>query len=378
MPLDRTPLDPASLSEPARKALSGPGPMKLMAARGLAPIPKPAELLSVVYQLSLDDDQAVKSSAERTAGELPDKILLPAVSDAAIDARVLDFVALRVLGKPPILEALILNQNTAGETVRDLATRVGEMHIELIAGNEERLLREPRIIGAMYMNPKARMSTVDRAIELAVRNNVQVPGIPGWEAVVSAVLGTKKSEAEAVAEDETFAKVTEYAVVENDETRKIAEQLMSDGTTEEQIDKVRGKDAIDRLSIPGKLRLATLGNSFARSILIRNANRMVALAAIRSPKVSDEEVIRYAANRTLADDVIREIANAKEWTRIYQVKVYLCNNPKCPLPVSMRLLPLLHERDVKSLSNSRSVPSALVAMAKKLVQAKQQGRHGQK
>ena len=378
MPLDRTPLDPASLSEPARKALSGPGPMKLMAARGLAPIPKPAELLSVVYQLSLDDDQAVKSSAERTAGELPDKILLPAVSDPAIDARVLDFVALRVLGKPPILEALILNQNTAGETVRDLATRVGEMHIELIAGNEERLLREPRIIGAMYMNPKARMSTVDRAIELAVRNNVQVPGIPGWEAVVSAVLGTKKSEAEAVAEDETFAKVTEYAVVENDETRKIAEQLMSDGTTEEQIDKVRGKDAIDRLSIPGKLRLATLGNSFARSILIRNANRMVALAAIRSPKVSDEEVIRYAANRTLADDVIREIANAKEWTRIYQVKVYLCNNPKCPLPVSMRLLPLLHERDVKSLSNSRSVPSALVAMAKKLVQAKQQGRHGQK
>jgi hypothetical protein len=378
MPLDRTPLDPASLSDPARKALSGPGPLKLMAARGLAPIPRPAELLAVVYQLALDADAAVKQAAEKTAGDLPDKILLAAVSEPTLDPRVLDFVALRVLGKPQILEALILNQSTAEETVRDLAIRVGEREIDLIASNEQRLLREPRIIGAMYMNPKARMSTVDRAIELAVRNHIQVAGIPGWDAVVQAVLGTKKSAAEVAAEDDAFARAAEVAVDDSDEARRAAEDLMQETADQDAIDKARGKAQIDRLSVPGKIRLATLGNSFARSILIRDANRLVALAAIRSPKVTDEEVIRYAANRTLADDVIREIANAKEWTRMYQVKVYLVNNPKCPLPVSMRLLPLLHERDVKSLANSRSVPSALVAMAKKLVAAKAQGRAGSK
>jgi hypothetical protein len=377
MPLDRTPLDPAALSEPARKALGAPGPVKLMAARGLAPIPKPAELLSVVYQLALEEDAAVKQAAEKTAGELPDKILLAAVGDATIDGRVLDFVALRVLAKPAVLEALILNQSTADETVRDLAARVGEKEIDLIAGNEQRLLRDPRIIGAMYMNPKARMSTVDRAIELAVRNQVQVPGIPGWESVVQAVLGTKKTPDEASAEDAAFAQAAVIAVDETAEAAQAAQSLMEESVAADTIGKAPGKTQIDRLSVPGKIRLATLGNSFARSILIRDANRLVALAAIRSPKVSDEEVIRYAANRSLADDVIREIANAKEWTRIYQVKMYLVNNPKCPLPISMRLLPLLHERDIRSVASSRSVPSAVVSMAKKLMAAKQ-GRTGSK
>src|SRR6188474_2803501 len=105
MALERTPLDPAAFSDAAKKILSGPGPLKLMAARGLAPIPKPAEVLSVLYQLALDADGAVKQAADKTAGELPDRILLPAVSDPGLDGRVLDFIASRVLGKPEVLQA---------------------------------------------------------------------------------------------------------------------------------------------------------------------------------------------------------------------------------------------------------------------------------
>jgi hypothetical protein len=236
------------------------------------------------------------------------------------------------------------------------------------------MLRDPRIIAAMYLNPRARMSTVDRAIELAVRNQVQVPGIPGWESVVQAVLGEKKTKEMAAAEDAAFAQAAEVAIEERDDLIEITAKLMDDNADQDLIDRARGKAQIDRLSVPGKIRLATLGNGFARSILIRDSNRLVALAAIRSPKVTDEEVIRYSANRTLADDVIREIAQTKEWTRIYSVKNYLVNNPKCPLPVSMRLLPLLHAKDVGKVAMSRSVPSALVAMAKKLVASKQGGR----
>jgi hypothetical protein len=279
-----------------------------------------------------------------------------------------------VIGKSQVLEALLLNPATADETVRDVTTRSGEREIELIAGFEKRLLRDPRIIAAMYMNPKARMSTVDRAIELAVRNSVQVPGIPGWDSVVQAVLGEKKTKEQAAAEDQAFLKASEVAIEERDDLIEITAKLMDDNADQDLVDRARGKAQIDQLSVPGKIRLATLGNGFARSILIRDSNRLVALSAIRSPKVTDEEVIRYAANRTLADDVIREIAQTKEWTRIYSVKNYLVNNPKCPLPLAMRLLPLLHARDVSKVAMSRSVPSALVAMAKKLAAAKQGGR----
>ena len=48
--MEHTALDPTTLSPAAQKALA-PGGGRLMAARGLVPLPRPAELLSVLYQL---------------------------------------------------------------------------------------------------------------------------------------------------------------------------------------------------------------------------------------------------------------------------------------------------------------------------------------
>ena len=51
----------------------------------------------------------------------------------------------------------------------------------------------------------------------------------------------------------------------------------------------------------------------------------------------------------------------------------LVNNPKCPLPEAMRLLPLLREKDIQSVSRSKGIPSALAAQARKLISARQSG-----
>jgi len=96
------------------------------------------------------------------------------------------------------------------------------------------------------------------------------------------------------------------------------------------------KQKISDLSPAGKIRLATLGNAFARAVLIRDTNKLVSMAAIRSPAVTDMEVMRYASNRGLDDEIIRFIANRRQWVRLNSVKLALCNNPKCPLPIAMR------------------------------------------
>jgi len=85
-------------------------------------------------------------------------------------------------------------------------------------------------------------------------------------------------------------------------------------------------------------------------------------------------VAKFSANRGLSDDVIRVIANNKEWTRLYTVKHNLVQNPKCPLATSMRLLPFLHDKDLKNLAKSKGIPSALSAQAKKLVSQKTGGK----
>jgi hypothetical protein len=96
----------------------------------------------------------------------------------------------------------------------------------------------------------------------------------------------------------------------------------------------------------------------------------VALAAIRSPGVTDNEAVKFSANRALSDDVVRVIANTKEWTKLYQVKVNLLNNPKTPLPVAMKFLPFLHPKDLRNVSRSKGIPSALVQQARKLLATK--------
>jgi hypothetical protein len=127
------------------------------------------------------------------------------------------------------------------------------------------------------------------------------------------------------------------------------------------------------MTVPMKMRLAALGNAFARSQLVRDPLKMVALAAIKSPGVNETEVTRYAANAGLCEDVIRYIATRGDWTKNYSVKLALVMNPKNSLADSMRQLPFLRERDLKAVMRSKNVPSALVMQARKLVQTRSGG-----
>lgn len=185
--IDHTPLDVARLSPAAQKAL-GPGPARMMAARGMAPLP-PVDQLTVLYQLMVEGDQGLAASANQTATKLPDTILAGALVNGQLDPRVIDKFAQLVGNRAPVFDALVQNPSIADETLAALAGRLGAREVDRIAANEQRMLRHPQIIAAMYMNKNARMSTVDRAVELAVRNNVRVPGLACWDEIARSLQG---------------------------------------------------------------------------------------------------------------------------------------------------------------------------------------------
>jgi hypothetical protein len=380
MALELTPLEALPPSVERAVGLKAPAPMKMMAARGMAPLP-PADMATALYQLSFSEEDAIKSAAFKSAADLPERILGAAL-DQPLDARVLDFYGRRVFQKQPLLEKLLLNKATSDETFRHLATLVDDHGLEMIAKNEERLLRHPPIIAALYMNPKTRMSTAQRALELAVRNHVRVEGIPAFEEAAKAIQQSGAPTAEQAAKDDAaFARATEVgvdqtaglslmAVDENEAAVQADAEAQAAEAAVESTDlaEEEKKQKISELSPAGKIRLATLGNAFARAVLIRDTNRQVAMAAIRSPAVTDMEAMRYASNRGLDDEIIRFIANQRSWVRLNGIKVALCNNPKCPLPVAMRFLPHLNVRDLKALSRSKGIPSALCTAAKQMLQ----------
>lgn len=377
MPLPRTPLDAAALarlSPAAQKALA-PGPGRLMAARGLLPLPRPAELATVLFQLVVSDP-ATAAAAQASADGLPEKVLIAALADPDIAPPVLDWLAPRTRGVPTLFEALALNPATADVTIVDLAAEGGPREVDLIAGNEQRLLRCPAIIAAMYANPEARMSTVDRAVELAVRNQVKVPGIAAWEELARVVAGgggaLASSDDDAVF-NQALAGVRDVAdsavIATSTEEGLAIEEGAADGTPVLDEKKV----PISKMSVPAKIRLASLGNAFARSLLVRDPVRLVALAAIKATGVSDLEAAKYAGNHALDNDVIRYIAGRREWTRLYGIKKSLIMNPKTPIAESSKLLIHMRDNDVRQIAKSRGVPSAVVAQARKLIATRSGG-----
>ena len=64
---------------------------------------------------------------------------------------------------------------------------------------------------------------------------------------------------------------------------------------------------------------------------------------IRSPRITDGEVLPMANNQAAHDDVLRVIYSNREWTKMYQVKLALVKNPKMPQAIAMRFLATLRE-----------------------------------
>ncbi|MEO6950947.1 MAG: hypothetical protein ABI321_03960 [Polyangia bacterium] len=352
--------------------------MKLMAARGMAPLPPP-DLVVAIYQLGFSLEDPVREAAIASASELPDAILQAALA-APLDPRVLDFFARRVTKREKLVQVVLLNRAVHDETLRYLATVLDEASLETIAKNDERLLRSPGIIAALYLNPRTRMSTAQRIVELAARNGVRVDEISTFDEITRSVLQDAASvdpaqlDAEfkdaaviAVTEDEQAVALDEAEAAEAAEVEALLEEPKEGAAPPEQQEKEK---RLEKLSPAAKIRIATLGNSFSRGTLIRDKNKQVSMACIKSPGVSDAEALKYANNRSLDANIVAFISNNRAWTRLPGIRLALCNNPKTPLPTTLRMLPTLNIRDLKILMRSKGIPAVVCKQAKELVQAR--------
>ena len=124
---------------------------------------------------------------------------------------------------------------------------------------------------------------------------------------------------------------------------------------------------IAALTIAQRMSLAMKGTREERAILVRDPNKIVAVAVLSSPKVTETEIESIARMASISDEILRLIANTRAWVKNYQVVVALTKNPKTPLGVSMNLLQRLNDRDMRMLSIDRNVPDILRITARKKI-----------
>jgi hypothetical protein len=336
-----------------------PVEVRRMAAGGALPLPPP-ELATVLFVLAHDPEADVKARARESLETLPEGVR-EAVVSGPVHGAVLSFLAQLHRDDAAVCEKLALNPACDDATFELLAALPHRRVVDIVCNNQERLLRRPAIVDALGANPLTGRAQIDRILSFL-----------GLERPPSEALEPTDEddwpEPEEVTDEGALAALR--AVLGDDATGFDARLLQDHDEELSEEEKGNLYQRVQAMTVMEKIKLARMGNKEARSLLVRDHNKIVATAAIRSPRTTDNEAVALAKARNLPDEVIRVIANNREWTRHYQVKLGLATNPKCPPPTAMKFLNHLQDRDLRAIMKSKDVPSAISSHARRILTKK--------
>ena len=330
-----------------------PRETRLMAARGALPLP-PTELATVLFGLMHDPDPEVKSTARDSLEGLPEAITT-AVLSSPVHPALLSFFAEHHSGDADRLELIALNADADDETIALLAASPYKNIVEIISNNQERMQRAPEIVEALGSNPLTGRSVIERILTFL-----------GAEEIVDDLDG--RSDAAAISDEEAERALR---AVLGDEMGQYTNELVEEPESEEE-EVTSGNlfQLVQQMTVFQKIQLGRMGNKEARGLLVRDRNKLVAIAVVTSPKITDSEIITIAQSRNVCDEVLRTISARNDWTRSYKVKLGLASNPKCPQAAAMKFVNYLQDQDLRALMRSRDIPRVISTHARRILMKK--------
>jgi len=363
-----------------------------------------SDLLEVLVALTASDDPQIAAAASETLkAETPEDLLIAATApDTA--PNVLAYLATQSDGKQQVYEATILNTRTPDQALAKLAAATPHTSLlELITINQQRLVRCPEIIDAILQNPACSGEAERRARETRkeffekergarqiadeLRARGQTAAAEFFEAAeLTTVAGDLSlDDAWLIAEhievsdadlDDAWLPAERYEelVAESAEEvsanvqRVIESERRELGTVStERVSLIR---RIMFMNTRDRVKLAMKGDREARSILIRDSNKVVCSAVVNNPRITEQEIENIAAMRTVSDEVLRVIALNRSWARSYPIIHNLARNPRTPIPTVINILPRIRTKDLQGLSQNRNVSEAVRRQAYRLSQAR--------
>ncbi len=324
--------------------------VRRLVASGLAPLPLP-ELLSAQVYLTHEDDKELAATARASLDELDPKIVVSVLREEPPD-NVVGYFA-RPDQHPVIVEAILRLRRVSRPLLAKMALALETDMQELLLLRQDAIVEHPEILDRLEENPRISSYAARRIAEyrehLLPRHRFEeeevATGIDDWkEDVDEALVESIRSDFQAV----------------------------EDGKSEDELENIWKASEIKIRSLPVavRMRLARGATALMRRILIRDQNSMVALAIVTTSPITEAEVERICLSRIVVDEVLAHIAASKKWARRYKVSHALCQNPRTPINVSIRMLPRLSAKDLQKLSRNRNVAEAVRARALRLYRIK--------
>jgi hypothetical protein len=384
-------------SNPVVKAViegTAPRPAQVAASRGVLPLPQ-ADLLEILVTLADGTDAELKENALATLRSQQTEELEAIIRSAEVAPRILAYFAGEDSLPTTIHEAIITNAKTPPAAIAAFAGKTQNgLLLELISFNQQLLIQNPAIIDAIIGNanrtPEAerRASETKReffekergaqqiANELRARGNEaaaefleQAEFADDLEgsgmSVEDAILLAEHIEVPDRETDDSWLglEFIEEIYEETEEQRKaIFDKILGELQTEDE--EISGErisliNRVMKMGVKDRVKLGMKGDREARNILIRDPNRLVSSAVVNNPRITEQEVEMIASMRSVSEDILRQIASNRQWSRSYNVMHSLAKNPRTPMANAVTIMSRLQLRDLVSLTKNRNVSDAV-------------------
>jgi len=122
---------------------------------------------------------------------------------------------------------------------------------------------------------------------------------------------------------------------------------------------------IKGMAVGQKIKVALKGGREARNILMRDSNMVVKRLVLRNPRITEDEILILTRNKSEEKEFLDFVAARRDWMRNYQIRLALVTNPKTPLPLALRLVNTMLDKDLRQIAKSKNVTGAVNSAAKR-------------
>lgn len=379
-------------------------PSNLMqsAARGSLSVP-PSEMIEILVYLALHS-KVFGQQARLTLAGWDEKACLAAAQDPATGAEVLGYWAAPENLRMPLLAALAGNPSVKEESLHELAARGARPVVEVLL-TSARVMSAPELLKALQSNASLRpteLAEIEKKLGVSSAPTADAPEAEGEkrdeevEAALNQYLKDNAAElaaidekpfhalgdaGEAAAPAESAEKTpathaepvaTKSAAAQPGAGHAAATHAKVAPHVEEKRDSTVQK--IAKLDVKGRIALAVRGGKEERSILVRDMTKVVCLAVLDSPKLTESEVEGFAQQKNVLDWVLRTIPMKRRFAKSYAIQRNLVFNPRTPADASLGLMKNLLVHDLKNLSENKEVSDPIRKLALRLYRQKME-RH---
>ncbi|MFN8012279.1 MAG: hypothetical protein U0P81_12990 [Holophagaceae bacterium] len=270
-------------------------------------------------------------------------------------------LVLRYRTEHALLERALLHRDLTAEVLEPcIASLPGDL-LEIPLNNQVLWMQRPRILDELELHPGASYNLKRKVNEF----RFDVLKI-GNEEVVKERLDIL-DEVESGRLDAAWAELPMPEASAEDESEEVLRERYA-----KPLQDFDGQDIsltltqrVMRLRTNQKIMLAQKGGKEERTILIREANRLIQVGVIRNARITDGEVAYIAQMRSINEEVLRIITLNREWMKKYAIVKALVLNARTPLPLAMQHYRRLHESDLKLMQRDKNIAEMLRREAKK-------------